>query len=244
MQRHPSLAAGMLGGLDYLRAYPYDCTEQTVSRFLPNVMTFRALQELGIENPGSGSSWAYDVSTSLEQLRRLGVPNPELKATLPYYVSVGLQRLYKLQHFDGGWGRWLSDTSDPYITAYVLLGLSEAQGAGFPVDEYTMQRASQFLTDFLDQPADVESPHSLDTRAFIIYVLAEHGEGDLSRAAALYQRRDALQSYGKAYLATAMRLLAPENDSRARNLVNSLSSEAITSATGAHWKRSGRTTGR
>ena len=49
VQLDPSLAAGMLGGLDYLRAYHYDCTEQTVSRFLPNVMTFRALQELGIE---------------------------------------------------------------------------------------------------------------------------------------------------------------------------------------------------
>ena len=37
----PSLAAGMLGGLTYLEHYPYECTEQTMSRFLPNVVTYR-----------------------------------------------------------------------------------------------------------------------------------------------------------------------------------------------------------
>jgi len=31
-------------------AYEYECTEQTVSRFLPNVLTFRALKELGISD--------------------------------------------------------------------------------------------------------------------------------------------------------------------------------------------------
>ncbi|RMF35715.1 MAG: alpha-2-macroglobulin, partial [Chloroflexi bacterium] len=38
----PSLAAGMTEGLRYLEHYPYECTEQTVSRFLPNVLTYRA----------------------------------------------------------------------------------------------------------------------------------------------------------------------------------------------------------
>ena len=46
----PSLAAGMINGLDYLEHYPYECAEQTVSRFLPNVLTYRALKELGVEN--------------------------------------------------------------------------------------------------------------------------------------------------------------------------------------------------
>lgn len=211
VQVEPSLAVGMLDGLKYLEAYPYGCTEQTVSRFLPNVMAFRALQELRVQNR-------------------------ELEANLPQQVGVGLQRLYKLQHFDGGWGWWLSDASDPYITAYVLLGMNEAYRSGFSVDEYTMTRASEFLIEFLDRGTDVESPHSLDARAFIIYVLAESGYGDLGRASALYQRREALQNYGKAYLAMSLRLLANEGDARAGNLVNSLSSSAITSATGAHWE--------
>jgi len=47
----PSLAAGMTGGLDYLEHYPYECTEQIVSRFLPNVLSYRAVRELGLERP-------------------------------------------------------------------------------------------------------------------------------------------------------------------------------------------------
>jgi exoribonuclease-2 len=46
----PSLAAGMRDGLNYLEHFDYECTEQTVSRFLPNVLTARALKKLGIAN--------------------------------------------------------------------------------------------------------------------------------------------------------------------------------------------------
>ena len=47
----PSLAAGMQEGLDYLEHYEYECTEQTVSRFLPNLLTYNALRSLGIRDP-------------------------------------------------------------------------------------------------------------------------------------------------------------------------------------------------
>ncbi|HID65352.1 MAG TPA: hypothetical protein EYP49_21755, partial [Anaerolineae bacterium] len=83
----PSLAAGMRDGLKYLEHFPYECIEQTVSRFLPNVMTYRALKELGVENK-------------------------ELEAKLPQQVSIGLQRIYAWQHYDGGWGWWLADESN------------------------------------------------------------------------------------------------------------------------------------
>src|SRR5690606_12650 len=42
----PSLAATTIDGLTYLRNFPHQCIEQTVSRFLPNIMTFRALDAL------------------------------------------------------------------------------------------------------------------------------------------------------------------------------------------------------
>ncbi|MCK5247560.1 alpha-2-macroglobulin, partial [Candidatus Bipolaricaulota bacterium] len=41
-----SLAAAMQQGLDYLEHFEYECTEQVISRFLPNVLTYRALLEL------------------------------------------------------------------------------------------------------------------------------------------------------------------------------------------------------
>ncbi len=50
----PSLAAGMTDGLTYLKDYPYNCTEQTVSSFLPNVLSLHALQGRQVKRSDSG----------------------------------------------------------------------------------------------------------------------------------------------------------------------------------------------
>ena len=44
--RHRPLSpARCFGALDYLTSYPYGCTEQTMSSFLPNVIVAQTLQE-------------------------------------------------------------------------------------------------------------------------------------------------------------------------------------------------------
>ncbi len=211
VQLDPSLAAGMRDGLKYLEHYPYECIEQTVSRFLPNVMTYRALRQLGIEDP-------------------------ELATRLPQQVSIALQRIYTEQHYDGGWGWWLADDSSPFLTAYVLLGLNEAHRADFVVDQEVMDRAAKFLSGSLKRPAELEEPYQANTQAFILYVLAEYGQGDLGRSVALYERREMLGNYGKAYLAMTLDLLAPEQRERVDAILSDLTSAAILSATGAHWE--------
>ena len=211
VQIDPSLAAGMRDGLKYLEHYPYECIEQTVSRFLPNVMTYRALRKLGIEDQ-------------------------ELAARLPQQVSIALQRIYTEQHYDGGWGWWLRDKSNAFLTAYVLLGLNEAQRAGFGVDREVMDRAADFLVGSLKRPAELKEPHEANAQAFILYVLTEYGEGDLGRTVALYERRQMLGNYGKAFLAMALDLLAPQQRERVDAILSDLTSSAVLSATGAHWE--------
>src|SRR5690606_12915235 len=93
----PSLASGMLEGLNYLAHYPYECNEQTVSRFLPNLMTLRAFQELGISDP-------------------------ELENQLAFQLGIAVQRLVSRQNPDGGWGYWPGGDSAPFISAYALWG--------------------------------------------------------------------------------------------------------------------------
>ncbi len=48
LQLNPSLAAQMLDALPYLADYPYGCVEQTLSRFLPTVLTQKSLRASGV----------------------------------------------------------------------------------------------------------------------------------------------------------------------------------------------------
>ncbi len=208
----PSLAAGMTGGLDYLEHYPYECTEQVISRFLPNVLTYRALAELGLEDP-------------------------ELEANLRQQVAIGLQRLYARQHYDGGWGWWVNDTSSTLVTAYAVLGLVKADEAGFAADDEVIQRGVEFLQQRLEPAARLDATWQANRQAFVLYVLAEAGEAEESYLSGLYEARGRLSIYGRAYLAMALGM-TDENDPRIHTLLSDLASAAIVSATGAHWQES------
>src|SRR6185312_169263 len=45
----PTLAGALVDALPYLADYPYGCTEQTLNRFLPTVITQRAIINLGVD---------------------------------------------------------------------------------------------------------------------------------------------------------------------------------------------------
>lgn len=214
-----SLMAAAQGALDYLEHYPYECVEQTVSRFLPNVLTYQALAEMGLTRP-------------------------ELERELSTQVRVAMQRLYNEQHYDGGWGWWISDASDAYLTAYVLQGMLEAYRAGFTVDTDVIDRAAAHLREGLPTITQNSPQWEANRLAYELYVLGEYvslvpgakGEGELSRATTLFRQRDRLSTYGKALLVTALGLLEPQEDIRVSILLADLAGDAVHSATGTHWE--------
>jgi uncharacterized protein YfaS (alpha-2-macroglobulin family) len=215
LELDPSLAAGMTEGLKYLQHYPYECTEQTVSRFLPNVLTYQALQELVLADPA-------------------------LEANLRQQVAVGLQRLYGQQHSDGGWGWWVRDESNPNVSAWVLFGLAQAQQAGFAVDEHVIEAGVAFLRAQLASPGSLSRRWQVNRQAFMLYVLAEAGQPDIARTATLFENRARLSHYARAYLALALHLIDPNERSQINTLLSDLNSAAILSATGVHWQESFR----
>jgi hypothetical protein len=214
-----SLVAATQDSLDYLKHYPYECVEQTVSRFLPNVLTYQMLEEMGLERP-------------------------ELRRALEDQVSVALQRLYARQHYDGGWGWWRADESNPYLTAYVLHGLLEAHRAGFTVDLEVVEKGATYLQSRLASPTQTMSHWQANRLAYQLYVLAEYIDlvpeaedaGELGRAVKLYQYRHRLDRHGRATLAMALGMLDPTEGSRVETLLSNLAGEAIYSATGTHWE--------
>ncbi len=202
----PSLAAGLVDSLEYLTGYPYGCVEQTMSRFLPDVLVSQALDSLGLENE-------------------------RLRAELPAQVESGLQRIYRFQHYDGGWGWWEGGESGSYQTAYVVYGLTQARKAGYDVNAQVLRRGVEFLQQSLLET------HDLDLKAYISYVLAEYGQGDLSLARSLWERRRRMDLYTQAYLALALDTLGSSQE--AKFIVDELGGKVIETARTAHWEEEG-----
>ena len=121
----PSIAGTLFGALDYLTTYPYGCTEQTMSSFLPNII----------------------VSQTLKEFKSTSIRNPE---DLKKKVERGRNRLYAFQHEDGGWGWWKDDESDPFMTAYVIDGLTLAKQAGYEIDDERLARGREKLHSMLE----------------------------------------------------------------------------------------------
>ena len=232
-----SLTAAAGEALDYLAHYPYECTEQTVSRFLPNVLTWQVLLEMNgvLSMPGAAEGQDRDA----------------LRQQLAQMVGIALQRLYANQHYDGGWGWWVNDESNAYVTAYALHGLIEAHRAAFVVDPDAMDRAAAFLRENLPSVNRVKSEWEANRLAYELYVLGEYnsltrdtsaqeesrgGQGELGVAIRLFEKRDLLSRYGQATLAVALSLLEPDERERVDTLLSDLAGDAVVSATGAHWQ--------
>jgi alpha-2-macroglobulin len=213
VQLDPSLAAGMQDGLNYLEHHEYESTDMTVGRFLPNVLTYRALQVLNLEDP-------------------------ELNRRLPGLVDEGLSNLYSQQNPDGGWGWWFridEPRSSPHISAYVVFALLKAEEAGFSVKREVLDRGITYLRSQIKGVRDLKHTHEANRQAWLLYVLAESGSADSGALNELFDNRDKLSHYARAYLAQALALRS-SSDARLATLLSDLNNAAILSATGAHWE--------
>jgi uncharacterized protein YfaS (alpha-2-macroglobulin family) len=207
----PSLAASMQNGLTFLDDYPYLCMEQTVSRFLPNVITSRALKNTGIEF--------------------------NFQSTLDRQVATALQRIYAKQLSDGGWNWWDGDTSDPQTSAYVVYGLIEAKDSGHDISASVLNNGLNYLTQNVPNLQRNDSTWQYNRTAFMLYVLARADRLSASQVNFIYEHRTSLGLYGKAYLAQAMNIL-DKQDERTASLLSDLEAATVLSSSGAHWEES------
>jgi alpha-2-macroglobulin len=172
----PSIAGSLFSALDYLTSYPWGCTEQTMSSFLPNVI----------------------VAQTLKKLNLTGHIDP---ADLKAKVDAGMDRLADYQHDDGGWGWWKEDSSRVFMTAYVVSGLGEA-AQSYPLRS---QQVLDHGRDYL-QTQLAQHPRMIpDLRAYVVYALSESGNDDLlAQLNTLWSRRNDLSSEGLALTGLAM----------------------------------------
>lgn len=210
----PSLSAAVLDGLKVLEAYPRDFTEPVLSRLLPNLAVMQALKDLNLAD------------------------DPRRK-DLEAAINDSTARLIRIQNEDGGWGWMEGAVSDPYLTSYALVALSRAAQSGAFVDAQVIQKAQDYLTGELTAPTTAMEGWEVDRLAFGYFALQQAGRRDLPLSP-LYDLRDKLSPWGKAFLALTLQGQAA-GDTRVNTLVSDLAATAQRSSTGASWQDSSPT---
>jgi uncharacterized protein YfaS (alpha-2-macroglobulin family) len=222
VQVAPSMAVTMIDALPYLINYPYGCTEQTMSRFLPAAITRKTLHDLGLKPENvmgklfGGIEPQFAGKTHTQEKKDL--------RQLDEMIQKGLERLYDFQHSDGGWGWWKEGESDHFMTAYVIWGLSLARDAGIVIKDDALNNAASFLSKEL-----VEEESNYDEQAWMLHALAAHhasmkrNEVEKFEAKAfenLWTNRERLNAYTRALLALSAHNFAYAD--KAKTLVENL----------------------
>ncbi len=205
VQVAPSMATTMIDALPYLIDYPYGCTEQTMSRFLPAVITAKTLRDLGLK-PETAMNKIFG---GIEQ-STAAATHPKGKhdlSELDAMTKQGLERLYNFQHSDGGWGWWKDGNSDHFMTAYVVWGMTLAQQAGINVKPEVLSNAAGYLDKEL-----VEEEGNYDLQAWMLFALSSYHSQQKAGAVSQFQtkafnnlwtNKDKLNAYTRALLALA-----------------------------------------
>ncbi len=203
VQISPSLAVTMLDALPYLIDYPYGCTEQTMSRFLPAAITAKTLGDLGLQpETVMGRLFGGIVQEHVDKTHSKGKKN---MAELNDMVKQGLNRLYDFQHSDGGWGWWKQGDSDHFMTAYVVWGLTLAREAGVDIKADVLERGVNYLDKEI-----VEEEMNPDMQAWMLHALSSQYASSKRQTISpfqtvafdnLWKNRDQLNAYTRALLA-------------------------------------------
>ncbi|MDD4537907.1 MAG: MG2 domain-containing protein [Lentisphaeria bacterium] len=219
----PSLAMAMVDAVPYLLDYPYGCTEQTLNRFLPAVLTQNTLREMGLSLQDIAGKRANlnaqelgDPQERAAQWRRYQRDPVFDEAEMGAIVRKGVDDLSAMQCSDGGWG-WFSgwgERSWPHTTAQVVHGLQLAAQCRVVAPDGVLERGQQWLTKYqqdeltklrnYDRKAPDKEPrkrYADNLDAMVYRVLADVGQADTAMADYLYRDKTQLSVYGLALVA-------------------------------------------
>ena len=222
----PTLAGAMVDALPYLVDYPYGCTEQTLNRFLPTVITQRILQrhEAGPEGHPEEADQPQRPGDRRRQgagqgLEALSTATRSSTRTRCSRMVAGRRRAAgrACSCSDGGWG-WFSGCGEhswPHTTAVVVHGLQIAKAerrrsaAGHA---RTRRRLAQELPGRAGaaccrtpRPRSIPwKEHADNLDAFVYMVLVDAGASNNDMRDFLYRDRIDLAVYAKAMFGLAL----------------------------------------
>ena len=229
----PSMATTMLDALPYLIDYPYGCTEQTMSRFLPAVITAKTLRDLGLKPETAMNKIFGGIEpSSAAATHPKGARSERTRTRSRSRVSNG-STTFNIA--DGGWGWWKEGESDHFMTAYVVWGMTLARQAGIDVKSDVLERAVAYLDKELVEEETQLRRAGVDAACARRY----HARGSSRRSAKfqanaftnLWNNRDKLNAYTRALLALAAHNFGISDRRRRSSRILKTASRSIRSLT-------------
>ncbi len=185
----------VLNALPYLAEYPYECTEQTLNRYLSTSIVKSVFDRHPVvasmakklsKRDSQYEKWnkkdanrimlleetpwltqAEGGNKSIEKLFRILDPK-----VANAQRKDALQKLRKAQTKSGGFPWWPGGRASSYMTLYMLHGFSRALEFKSPVPKDMVQKAWRYLyAEFKDQP--IKNQH-LNEMTFINYLLSAY----------------------------------------------------------------------
>ncbi len=219
----PTLAGAMVDALPYMVDYPYGCTEQTLNRFLPTVITQKILLNMHLnlkdiqeKHTNLNAQEIGDDIARAKQWKRFD-RNPVFdEAEVQSMVKESLERLTSMQCADGGWG-WFSgwgEHSWPHTTAVVVHGLQVAKANDVALVPGILEKGVGWLKRYQDEQVQwiknwgkkddrqKQFADALDALVYMILVDADVANGEMSEF--LYRDRTQLPVYAKALFGLAL----------------------------------------
>ncbi len=126
-----TLAMYLEGGLTYLIAFPYGCSEQIASKLSAIALMRRAAA-------AKDNLVAFE-KTRVEFEGQSYSPND--------LIEIGLSRIYANQTSEGGFTYYSGMPSDFYLSVHILNTLEDIRRAGYAVKPEVVQSVSKFITN-------------------------------------------------------------------------------------------------
>lgn len=219
----PTLAGAMVDALPYLVDYQYECTEQTLNRFLPTVITQRVLlsmqlnlKDIQAKRTNLNAQEIGDAGERAKQWKRFD-RNPVFdEDEVKNLVKAGLERLTSMQVSDGGWG-WFSgfgERSWPHTTAVVVHGLQIAKSNDVAIVPGVLEKGIEWLKRYQAEQIELiknwgkknvpqkQHADALDSLIYMILVDADIANDEMLEF--LYRDRVQLPVYAKAVFGLAL----------------------------------------
>jgi len=235
----PTIAGSIVDALPYLAEYPYGCTEQTLNRFVPTVITQKLLKDMGVDleavrnkRTNLNPQEMGDDKERMKQWKRWQRNPVFSQKEVDKMVRQGVAKLTEMQLSDGGWG-WFSgfgERSYPHTTAVVVHGLKIARDNGANIPDGVIAKGVAWLKNFEARETEKirmwkkreknTKPHPSTIDAFVRLVLAENGVSNKEMLGFQFRDKNNYGIYAKSLLGMSLHLVkdAERRDAVIRNI--------------------------